>query len=107
MKKRDIYTYAIFILVTIVALYLTSCAAQRRQNYVEKHKTEYKEEILKGYIVEGMSFQEVRAAWGRPTSVSEYPNSTFFHYDQPGHDYTLQFENNKLQSWSHHDHTTF
>lgn len=72
---------------------------ESRKSYVETHSelsSEIKQAILKGKVIEGMTKDEVLAAWGEPTSRHKYSerkrlideadekiNDEYWHYDQP------------------------
>jgi len=53
----------------IIFISLAGCTAlnNSRRQYISQHPgTEYKKEILNGYIKKGMTKAEVRASWGDP-----------------------------------------
>ncbi|MDP8236245.1 MAG: hypothetical protein P9M08_07660 [Candidatus Erginobacter occultus] len=57
------------ILTTLLILAGCATTAQRRQNYVNDHpdlSPAIAEAVIEGKIMEGMTTEDVRAAWGEP-----------------------------------------
>lgn len=71
-------------MIISLSLLLCSCATtsqakmpnyESRKNYVEIHPglaSEIKQAILKGDVIEGMTKQDVLAAWGEPSKIHRY-----------------------------------
>ncbi|OGX23954.1 MAG: hypothetical protein A3D10_01675 [Omnitrophica WOR_2 bacterium RIFCSPHIGHO2_02_FULL_48_11] len=77
-----------FILIIMVAAMLASCAStplrkpalDNRKEYVDAHRylsQTIKEAIIKGKVVKGMTFDDVRATWGEPNEISTPEDNKF------------------------------
>lgn len=75
----------------------------RRKNYVSAHKNlpkHFREAILKGEVLMGMSLADAEASWGKPKDINRSAGSWGLHEQWV---YSLKvylyFENGKLTSW--------
>lgn len=71
-------------MILSLSLLLCSCATisqakmpnyESRNNYIAMHpelSSEIKQAILKGKVIEGMTKQDVLAAWGEPSKIHKY-----------------------------------
>jgi hypothetical protein len=96
------------ILTTLLILAGCATAAQRRQNYVNDHPDlppAIAEAVIEGRIMEGMSTEDVRAAWGEPAretlSITEAGDQEIWSYLTPVGQFSegkviLIFTNRKL-----------
>lgn len=64
------------IVIFFVAIFLIGCLPSVRYTYEEirNFPPEIQEHIKKGEVVSGMTFQQVRLAWGAPTTTRVIPS---------------------------------
>ena len=96
------FTLQFFILIVVVLITSSSCASvpfkkitlNNRTVYVNEHpnlKESIKDAILKGKVIIGMSFEDVRAVWGEPNEISTAENSKFLKEGESGWQYNRLF----------------
>jgi outer membrane protein assembly factor BamE (lipoprotein component of BamABCDE complex) len=95
-------------LTTLIILAGCATAAQRRQNYVNDHpdlSPGIAEAVIEGRVKEGMTTDDVRAAWGEPAretlAVTEAGDQETWSYSTPVGQFNdgtviLIFTNHKL-----------
>ena|SRR3989338_4974368 len=84
---------------TVFLLTVTGCAVNgplikpsqdTRREYVSKHPwldKEIKQAILEGKVIKGMTREDVRAAWGKPSKTDDFstdPNAWWYDSDGEG-----------------------